>query len=83
MLPVRGRWTAYEVLSDVDKRRVYDQFGEDGLEQQAQRRNAPRNPFASFFGFGGGGGGEEEAGPERGPDVKISLRVRTCASQNI
>jgi DnaJ-class molecular chaperone len=45
---------AYEVISDDEKRRIYDQYGEEGLKNQ----NAPRarSPF-DFFGFGGGGGG--------------------------
>jgi len=34
---------AYEVLSDEEKRKVYDQFGEDGLKQGA--------PDGSFQGF--------------------------------
>lgn len=46
---------AYEVLSDKDKRAVYDQFGEEGLKGGA----GPGGPGGGFGagGFPGGGGG--------------------------
>ncbi|MDG2150129.1 MAG: molecular chaperone DnaJ [Planctomycetota bacterium] len=51
---------AYEVLSDPEKRKVYDQYGHDGLRGQgfggASSQHA-RDIFESFFGGGGGGGG--------------------------
>jgi molecular chaperone DnaJ len=51
---------AYEVLSDTEKRKVYDQYGHDGLRGQgfggASAQHA-RDIFESFFGGGGGGGG--------------------------
>ena len=43
---------AYEVLSDDEKRRMYDQYGEEGLKPGAGQKR--RSPF-DFFGFGGGG----------------------------
>ena len=57
---------AYEVLSDGDKRKIYDQYGHDGLRGQgfsgASAQHA-RDIFESFFGggFGGGGGGGFES----------------------
>ena len=42
---------AYEVLNDEEKRRIFDQYGEEGLNQKNQPRG--HNPFADFFGFGG------------------------------
>lgn len=46
---------AYEVLSDKDKRAVYDQFGEEGLKGGA----GPGGPGGGFSagGFPGGAGG--------------------------
>lgn len=51
---------AYEVLSDPQKRQVYDQFGEEGLEGAASGHGAaapgmdPFEIFSSMFGFPGG-----------------------------
>lgn len=70
---------AYEVLSDEQKRDVYDQYGEEGLS------GGPGGPggmggmgddiFAQFFGGGGGfggmGGGPQR--PSRGKDIKHSI----------
>lgn len=43
---------AYAVLSDDEKRKIYDQFGKQGLDA-AESGQDPRNA-----GFGGGGGGQ-------------------------
>jgi len=62
---------AYEVLSDQQKRQVYDQYGEEGLESggAAGGMNA-EDLFAQFFGGGGAfggmfGGGMREQGPKK------------------
>jgi len=54
---------AYEVLSDPEKRRKYDQFGPDFEKQQQQQGG---HPFGDFFGdfFEGGGHQRERKGPE-------------------
>lgn len=75
---------AYEVLSDGQKRQLYDQYGEEGLEQGgAGGGMAAEDLFAQFFGggsaFGGmfGGGGMRDAGPKKARTIshvhKVSL----------
>lgn len=50
---------AYEILSDSQKRQIYDQYGEAGLEGGAGGGGgmAAEDLFAQFFGGGGGLGG--------------------------
>ncbi|KLO89906.1 putative YDJ1-mitochondrial and ER import protein [Fusarium fujikuroi] len=48
---------AYEILSDSQKRQIYDQYGEAGLEGGAGGGGmAAEDLFAQFFGGGGFGG---------------------------
>lgn len=45
---------AYEVLSDVEKREIYDQYGEEALKEGAGGgMHDPFDLFSSFFGTGG------------------------------
>ena len=49
---------AFEVLSDKDKRAVYDQFGEEGLKSGGPPPGQGGGPgFSGFNGFPGGGSG--------------------------
>lgn len=57
---------AYEILSDEEKRQLYDLGGEDGLKKQ----NQPSSPFDMFFGGGGGGGGRR-----KGQDFRMEFDV--------
>ncbi|GMP53247.1 hypothetical protein CsSME_00018765 [Camellia sinensis var. sinensis] len=57
---------AYDVLSDPEKREIYDQYGED----------APKNdPFEIFHSFFGGGGSSRDHRQRRGEDVIHPLKV--------
>lgn len=63
---------AYEILSDSQKRQIYDQYGEAGLEGGAGGGGgmAAEDLFAQFFGgggFGGMGGMFGGGGQSRGP----------------
>lgn len=69
---------AYEVLSDEQKRRTYDQYGEEGLKQGGQGGVKFTNPFDLFSQFGFGGGGHQhshQAEQRKGPNVEIPLEV--------
>lgn len=40
---------AYEILSDPEKKRIYDQFGENGLRSSGVPRRDPFDMFANMF----------------------------------
>jgi molecular chaperone DnaJ len=70
---------AYQVLSDDEKRRVYDQFGHAGLDGAAGQggmgdvfahmQDLFTEMFSGSMGFGGG------ARPRRGGDLRIQARL--------
>lgn len=73
---------AYEVLSDAEKRQIYDNYGEEGIKQhagqqaQGQRGGGGGNIFDFFFGGGfGGGQEEEEERVQKGHSINIDLYV--------
>lgn len=76
---------AYQVLSDEQKRQVYDQFGHAGLEGGGGFEGAGdvfshmQDLFAEMFsgggfGFGGGGGGRQRQA-RRGENLRVQARL--------
>jgi len=82
---------AYEVLSDAEKKKRYDQFGHDGLSGSGvhdfSRMNVDdifgmfgfEDLFSSFFGGAGGGRsggrGSRRSGPSRGFDLETTVNL--------
>jgi molecular chaperone DnaJ len=75
---------AFEVLSDDQKRALYDQYGHEGPRKAGfQGFSDPDEIFSHFsemFGdlFGGmgfGGGGRRRGGPQRGADLKMEFTI--------
>ncbi len=78
---------AYEVLSDAQKRKIYDQYGREGLRgaggpagHDFSRMNAEDifSMFNDIFAGGGpfgGGGGRRARGPARGYDLETEVSI--------
>ncbi|OOF92390.1 hypothetical protein ASPCADRAFT_55490 [Aspergillus carbonarius ITEM 5010] len=68
---------AYDVLSTPSTRKIYDQYGHEGVEQHRQGGSAGRqahDPFDLFSRFFGGGGHFGHApGHRRGPDMELRV----------
>jgi DnaJ-related protein SCJ1 len=69
--PTRAR--VVQVLSDDEKRQIYDLEGLEGLERHekgAAGGGGPMSPFDMFF---GGGGGGRRKGPDASVEMEVSL----------
>src|SRR3954468_20600301 len=74
---------AYEILSDAERRAVYDRYGHDGLRSGGMGPNfegfgSISDLFDAFFGgaFGGGGfGGGGRAGATQGADIAVTAQI--------
>lgn len=70
---------AYEVLSDSQKRTMYDRFGHSmpGGAGAGFDPFGGADPFSTIFDafFGGNMGGRTQRGPQRGADLRYNLRI--------
>jgi molecular chaperone DnaJ len=78
---------AYEVLSNAEKRALYDRHGHEGLRSRGFEPNftdmgdlfshlGDLFGFGDVFGFGGGGGGGRgRRGPRPGADLELAVRL--------
>lgn len=70
---------AYEVLTDAQKRAIYDEHGHEGLQRGGAGGGFGEGGFSDIFGdvfsdiFGGGGG--RRAGPRRGSDLRYMMEL--------
>lgn len=72
---------AYAVLSDPQKRHLYDRYGHAGLQGTSMPDFGDRDSVFDIFGdifgeiFGGGGGGGRRRGPQAGRDLGYELEI--------
>lgn len=63
---------AAEILGDPEKRKLYDQYGMEGLEGGGGGGGNPEDVFSMFF---GGGGGGRPRGPKKCEDQVQAMKV--------
>lgn len=63
------------MLSDPEKRKLYDRYGRDGLRESGYQGRSAADIFEAMFGGMFGGGGEGRRGPQRGEDTVSAFSV--------
>ena len=71
---------AYEILSDPERRQVYDRYGHEGLSSQGREPNfagfgSVSDIFEAFFGGGDAFGGGGRAAGIQGGDVAVEAEI--------
>ena len=72
---------AYEILSDAERRSVYDRYGHDGLSSSGYASNVQggfgsfSDIFDAFFGGGDPFGARRPAGAAQGGDVAVAVEI--------
>ncbi len=68
---------AFEVLSDPERRKIYDQGGEEALKEHAQGGGHSGDPFGDIFGMFGGHrpGRQQKQGMQKLKGRRVELQV--------
>lgn len=73
---------AYQVLADPQKRKIYDQYGHEGLNSQGFSASGfSSSGFGDIFQdifedfFGGGGSGARRNRPQKGDDLGVAVEI--------
>ncbi|CAK7209433.1 DnaJ-related protein scj1 [Sporothrix bragantina] len=68
---------AYEALSDPKTRKIYDQYGHDGLKKHQQQGGGGghHDPFDIFSRFFGGGGHFGQPSERRGQNLELRVQI--------
>lgn len=68
---------AYEALIDPELRKIYDQYGHEGVQKHKQGggQGHHHDPFDLFSRFFGGSGHFRQQGERRGPNTEVQLNL--------